>query len=197
MGSKGSTQTTSSTQKYTPDPRIQQAGYQAISGAESAAQLPFQMPAAPVAGFSPFQNQAFNQVQAAQGMSLPYFDDAAQLMRGSASPISEQDVAQYYNPFAQNVTNQLQNIFGQQNRMATSNAIRAAGGVGADRIGVAQGNLANQQGLAAGQIYSGLYDRALQAAQQQKQMMAGAGYGMGQLGPAAQASFLQGTGALG
>jgi hypothetical protein len=81
--------------------------------------------------------------------------------------------------------------------MATSNAIRAAGGVGADRIGVAQGNLANQQGLAAGQIYSGLYDRALQAAQQQKQMMAGAGYGMGQLGPAAQASFLQGTGALG
>lgn len=197
MGSKGNRQTTTSSQSYTPDPRISQAAGQAISGAESAAQLPFQMPAAPVAGFSPFQEQAFNQIQGAQGMSLPYFDNAAQFLRGSASPISEQDVQQYYNPMAQSVTNQLQNIFGQQNRMATSNAVRAAGGVGADRIGVAQGNLANQQTLAAGQVYSGLYDRALQAAQQQKQMMAGAGYGIGQLGPAAQASYLQGTGALG
>jgi len=36
------------------------------------------------------------------------------------------------------------------------------------------GNLANQQGLASGQIYSQLYQQALQAAQQQKQMEAGA-----------------------
>ena len=196
MGKGSNKTTTTSQQSYTPDPRISQAAGQAITGAESAAQLPFQMPAAPVAGFSPFQEQAFGQTQAAQGMSLPYFANAANLMQGSAAPISAGDVEHYYNPFAQNVTNQLQNIFGQQNRMATSNAVRAAGGVGADRIGVAQGNLANQQGLAAGQIYSGLYDKALAAAQQNKQMQAGAGFGMGQLGPAAQASYLQGTGAL-
>lgn len=197
MGKGSNKTTTQTTQSYTPDPQIRSAGYQALAGAQSAAELPFQMPAAPVAGFSPFQQQAFNQIQGMQGMSLPYFDEARQYMRGSASPISEQDIGQYYNPMAQNVTNQLQNIFGQQNRMATANAVRTAGGVGADRIGVAQGNLANQQGLAAGQIYSGLYDKALAAAQQQRQMMAGTGFGIGQLGPAAQASFLQGTGALG
>lgn len=197
MGSKGNKSTTTSQQTYTPDPRISAAAGQALSGAQSAAQLPFQMPTAPVAGFSPFQEQAFGQIQGMQGMSLPYFDEASQLMRGSASPISEQDVQQYYNPMAANVTAQLQNIFGQQNRAVRNQLTGAAGGVGASRIAVGQGNLANQQGLAAGQIYSGLYDRALAAAQQQKQMMAGAGYGMGQLGPAAQASYLQGTGALG
>lgn len=196
MGSKGSNQV-STQQTYTPDPQIKAAGYQALGGAQSAANQPFQMPQAPVAGFSPFQQQAFGQVQASQGMSLPYFDDAAQFMRGSASPISQQDVQQYYNPMAQNVTNQLQNIFGQQMHQATGNATQAAGGVGADRIGVAQGNIANQQGLAAGQTYAGLYQQALQAAQQNKQMQAGAGFGMGQLGPAAQNSFLQGTTALG
>ena len=205
--SKGSNKTTTTSnttadqaqqqsQAYTPSPYIAAAGQQALQGAQDAANAPFQMPVAPTAQFSPFQNQAFNQIQGMQGMSLPYFQQGANMLQGSAAPITGQDVGQYYNPFAQNVTNQMQNIFGQQNRMATSNAVRAAGGVGADRIGVAQGNLANQQGLAAGQTYANMYNQALQAAQQQKQMMAGAGFGMGQLGGAAQTSYLQGTGAL-
>jgi hypothetical protein len=207
MGAKGSNKTTTTSnttadqaqqqsQTYTPNQNIQDASIQALSGAQSAANAPFSMPVAPVAGFSPFQQQAFNQIQGMQGMAQPYFNQAQGYMQGSAAPITGQDVSQYYNPMAQNVTNQMQNIFGQQNRMATSNAVRAAGGVGADRIGVAQGNLANQQGLAAGQTYAGLYQQALQAAQQQKQMMAGAGFGIGQLGPAAQSAYLQGTGAL-
>src|SRR5262249_30060554 len=84
----------------------------------------------------------------------------------------------------------------QQSKQATMSDVARAGGTGADRIGVAQANLAKQQDLASGQIASNLYYPALQAAQQQKQMMAGAGFGIGQLGPAAPNGYLQATSAL-
>lgn len=198
MGSKGSnTTTTDQTQQYTPNPMVGAAGTQALTGAMNAANQPFQMPTAPVAGFNPFQQQAFGQIQGMQGMALPYINQGQGYLQQSAAPITGQDVAQYYNPMADNVTRQMQNIFGQQNLQNTSQLTQAAGGVGADRIGVGQANMANQQGLAAGQTYAGLYQQALQGAQQQKQMEAGAGYGISQLGPVAQNAYLQGTGALG
>lgn len=192
MGSKGSSpRTTQSTQTSTPNPYIAGAGQQAIQGAEYAAELPFQMPTAPLAPFSPFQNQAFQGIQQAQGMAQPYFGMGSQYLMGSADPVTGQDVSGYYNPMASNVMAGLQDVFGQQMSEATRNAVQKAGGVGADRIAVAQANLAKQQGLAAGQTLAGLYYPALQAAQQQKQMMAGAGYGLGQMGPAAQTAQLQ------
>lgn len=197
MGSKGSnTITQTGQQTYTPAAPIGQAGQQAIGMATQAANAPFQMPVAPVAQFTPFQQLGFGETLGAQGMAQPYFGIGSQYLAGSAAPISGQDVANYYNPMAQNVFANLQDIFGQQMRETTGQATQTAGGVGADRIGVAQANLAKQQGLAAGQTASQLYQQALQAAEQQKQMMAGAGYGFGQMGPAAQAAQLQGIQAL-
>src|SRR5882724_9171393 len=198
MGSKGSqTTTTNQNQSYMADPRTQQAAGQALQGAESAAAQPFQMPVAPVAGFNPQQQQAFNQYSQIQGMAQPYYNQAAQYTAQSAAPITGADVNQYYNPMADNVTKQLQNIYGQQNVQNQGNLTAQAGGVGADRIAVGMGNLANQQGLASGQIYSQLYQQALQAAQQQKQMAAGAGSAFAGYGTGAQTAALQGTGALG
>lgn len=130
-------------------------------------------------------------------MAQPYFDLGQQYLQQSAAPVSASDVSGYYNPMASNVTAQMQNIFGQQQRNTTGQLTQAAGGVGADRIAVGQSELANQQGLAAGQTYASLYQQALQAAQQQKQMQAGAGFGIAQMGPAAQGANLQGTTALG
>src|SRR5712671_1739438 len=197
MGSKGqSTQQTNNNQSYTADPRTQQAAGQALTGAEAAAAQPFQMPVAPVAGFNQQQQQAFNQYGQAQGMAQPYFNQAANYTNQSAAPITAGDVNQYYNPMAANVTAQMQNIFGQQNVQNQGDLTAKAGGVGADRIAVGMGELANQQGLAAGQTYSGLYQQALQAAQQQKQMAAGAGQATAGYGTGAQSAYLQGTGAL-
>jgi len=165
MGSKGSqTTTTNQNQSYTADPRTQQAAGQALSGAESAAAQPFQMPVAPVAGFNPQQQQAFNQYGSIQGMAQPYYSSAAQYASNSASPITAADINNYYNPMADSVTKQLQNIYGQQNVQNQGNLTAQAGGVGADRIAVGMGNLANQQSLAAGSTYAGLYQQALQAA---------------------------------
>jgi len=196
MGNGSATTTTNQQQTYTPTGAIAQPGQAAASAGQYAAGLPFQMPAAPVAPFTPFQNIGFGETLGAQGMAQPYFGAAANYLQGSAAPVTGQDVSQYYNPMANQVTNQLQNIFGNQMRTLTGNVTQQAGGVGADRIGVAQSNLANQQGLAAGQTLANLYYPALQAAQQQRQMMAGAGFGLGQLGPAAQGSQLQGIQAL-
>jgi hypothetical protein len=197
MGSKGNTTTTQQNQNYTPNAPVGAAGSQAINTAQGLSQSPFSMPVAPVAGFTPFQNQAFGATQQQLGMAQPYMQAGAGYLGQSAAPITGQDVSQYYNPMAANVFGQMQNIFGQQQRNTTGQLTQAAGGVGADRIAVGQSELANQQGLAAGQTAAGLYQQALQAAQQQKQMEAGAGYGMSQLGPAAQAAQLQSIGALG
>ncbi len=163
--------------------------------AQNAASTPFQTPAAPVAGFSQDQLGAFQGVRNAQGQAQPYFNQAANYTNQSAQPISDQQVANYYNPMAASVTGQLQNIFGQQQRNTTGQLTQAAGGVGADRIAVGQSELANQQGLAAGQTYAGLYNNALSAAQQDAQRQANAGYAMQAAGTGSQNAALQGAGA--
>jgi hypothetical protein len=164
--------------------------------ATGAANLPFNMPQAPVAGFSPLQQQAFGEIQGLQGMAQPYFNMGQNYLQQSAAPVTGADVANYYNPMAANVTAQMQNIFGQQQRNTTGQLTQAAGGVGADRIAVGQSELANQQGLAAGQTYAGLYQQALQAAEQNKQMEAGAGMGIAQMGPAAMNAQMSGANQL-
>lgn len=195
MGSKGSqsSTTTAQNQSYSANPAIQGAAYQALSGAQGAASQPFQMPVAPVAGFSPLQQQAFQQYQALQGTAQPYYNTANGLYQQAAQ---RPDVQSFYNPMADNVTAQLKNIFGQQNTQNTSDLIRSAGGIGADRIAVGQANMANQQGLAAGQTYANLWQQAQQAAQAQQQAMQGSASGIAGLGTAAQNAALQGTGAL-
>jgi len=67
MGSKGSqTSQTNQTQTYNPAG----ASYlqNALQQGQNAASLPFNIPQAPVAGFSGQQQQAFNQTGAAQGI---------------------------------------------------------------------------------------------------------------------------------
>ncbi len=180
-------------QQYTAAPQVQQASGQALSAAESAAATPFSQPVAPVAGFNPTQNQAFNQYQNIQGMASPYYQAASGLYgQAGQSP----NVASFYNPMAANVTAQLQNIFGQQNSQNNASLTNAAGGVGADRIAVGQGELANQQTLAAGQTYANLYQQATSAAQAQQQMEQQAAQGFTNLGTTAENTALQGTGAL-
>jgi len=164
--------------------------------ATAAAQQPFQTPAAPVAGFSPLQQQAFGQIQNTQGIANPYFQQANNLFNQSAQPISGQQVDQYLNPYISNVTANLKDIFGQQMSQTTGNLQQQAGGVGADRIAVGQSELAKQQGLAAGQTYSGIYGSALSAAQQDAQRQQASAFGLGNLGPTVQNTALQGSQAL-
>jgi hypothetical protein len=196
-GSKGQSQT-SQVSNYTPSP----AAYNAISGAlnqaQNVASLPFNLPQAPVAGFTPDQLAAFRSVNGAQGMALSYFNTASNYFGQSTTP----NVSQFFNPYANAVGASLQDLFGQQASQNTGQLTQAAGGIGADRIAVGQSELAKQQALSYGQTMAGIYAPALSAAQQQEQILQGAGYGMAALGPAAQNSVLSaanaqlGTGGL-
>lgn len=197
MGSKGSnTTTTNQSQTYEANPLVAGAGQQALTMAQGAASQPFQMTAAPVAGFNPDQQQAFQLFRDAQGSAQPYINQAYGAYDASRSPITAQDVNQYYNPMVDSVTANLKDIFGQQNQQNQGRLTAQAGGVGADRIAVGMANLGKEQGLAAGQTYSQLYQQALQQAQQQKQMQAGAASGFAGLGTQALTTNLQGAGAL-
>jgi hypothetical protein len=164
-----------------------------LGQAQNAAASPFNLPTQPVAGFTPQQQQAFGQYGAMQGMYQPYYNQAAGLMQQSAAG---PQVGQFMNPYANYVMGNLAEQQGQQMQQLTGQATQTAGGVGADRIGVAQGELARQQNLASGQTLAGIYGSALGAAQQQQQLQQSAGYGLGQLGGANLQSALAATGAL-
>jgi hypothetical protein len=137
------------------------------------------IPQAPVAGFSPDQQTAFGNINAAQGQAQPYYNQAA----GYFSP---QGTQAFFNPYRDEVMAGLKDIFGQQNSQNTGRLTQAAGGIGADRIAVGQAELAKQQGLVAGQTLSGLYQNAAQQAQ-------AAGQGQMALGQNVQNSALSGA----
>jgi len=197
VGSKGSnTTTTTQNQTYAPNPVVGQAGTQAINMAQSAANQPFNLPVAPVAGFSNDQQQAFQQYRDLQGMAQPYYNQAQGYLQSSANPLTSGDINQYYNPMASSVLANLRETQGQQMNDVTGKLTQTAGGVGASRIAVGQSELARQQGLATGQTMSGLYQNALNAAQQNKQMQANTAYGLTNLGTTAQGAAMQGAGAL-
>lgn len=149
-----------------------------------------------MAGFSPDQLAAFQGVQNVQGMAQPYYDTAYGQALQASSPITGGTVAQYLNPYTDWVTKQMNNVFGKQMKDTTLGLTQGAGGVGADRIAVGQADLANQQGLAAGQTYSGIYNNALQAAQADAARGLQGSALQANIGNSAQNSALQGLQAL-
>ena len=181
---------------YNANPLIGGAAGQALTQAQQAAQTPFNLPVAPVAGFTPDQLQAFQQTQQQQGIAQPYYNQAQDLYNQSAAPISGAQISQYMNPYASSVMANLQESQGQQMNDVTGRLTQQAGGVGGSRIGVAQAELARQQNLATGQTMAGIYGSALSAAQQDAQRQQAAAYGVGNLGGAAQNAAMQGTQAL-
>lgn len=194
-GGESKSQTTTS-QTYSADPRIQGAAGQALGQAQAAASSPFNLPQAPVAGFSPLQQQAFNQYQALQGYAQPYFDTARNLYTQSAGPVTANDVNQYYNPMADKVFAAMDNAYGADKSKAMAAGVARAGGIGADRLAVTQANLANKHELAVGQTGAGLWQSALAAAQADKARQSGAAQGLTGLGQTGFQTGLAGTSAL-
>jgi len=113
----------------------------------------------------------------------PDLDAARGLTSMAVSPISQQDIEQYQNPFTQSVT---QNVLDQMRRQSdiagqrVSDAAVRSGAFGGSRFGVQQAeqerNLQQQQARTATQLAQQNYDQALRAAQAQKaQQLSGAG----------------------
>lgn len=204
MGSKGSqTGTTSSGSSSTttkPDKNAYAAYLQAIQAAQQTAKTPYtpyggQM----VAGFSPDQLSAMQGIDASQGIGMGAINQGEDLVSQGSNPYTAGNIQGFMNPYQQQVTDatmgNINETNAEQQQQVVGNSIMR-GAFGGDRSGIAQSELARQQGLASNATLAGLnqsnYAQAVQTAGNQGQMQQQGGTLLGQLGALQQGQALQG-----
>lgn len=153
-----------------------------------------------LSGFQDIYNRAANVAsqayqpytgQLVQGLTPTQTGAISNISNIASQPLTAGQIQQYMNPFQSNVIDatmaNINETNNQQMAQTTGQLQGAAGGIGASRIALGQGELARQQALASNQTLAGLqqqnYAQALGAAQQQQ------GFGLG----AAQAQLGAGT----
>lgn len=170
MGSKGSNATTTQTnssQSWSADPAARAAYLRLMGRAEDVASTPYAAyTGQQVADFTPFQQQAFNATQAAQGAYQPYIQQGFGAAQQALMP-SYQSVNAYMSPYTQNVVDATRANFAESNAQAQQQVIGNAalkGALGGDRVGVAQAELARQQKLAQDPVIANLYNQGYTSA---------------------------------
>lgn len=175
----GQTQKQSQNQTSTTTPSAQaNALYGNIIGKATDASNGFQYDPATgksIAEFTPDQLAAFSGVQSAQGTGRAATDAAGNLITQGASSISPEEIANYTNPHQQAVIDaavaqaQRSNATAQSGVAGNAASMNALGG---NRVGVAQAQLAGEQGRNDNSMVAGLlsqgYDRATALAQADK-----------------------------
>ena len=190
----GNKTTTSQKSTYTPTAQATGLYNNVIGQATTAANTPYN-PATQqqVQGFTPDQLAAFGAVGDAQGAWTPYTDRAQELFNQSAGPISAEAIQGYMNPYQQQVIDAALAQSGRTDAIAQSalkgNAL-AAGALGGNSTGVAQAQLAGEQGRnrnsMLANLLSGGYSQALAAAQGDAARQGALGAQFGQLGQQVQ-----------
>lgn len=131
-----------------------------------------------------FEQQLARQQAVRQSRAFePDLATARGLTSMAVSPITQQDIEQYQNPFTQSVTRNVLDEMRRQSDIAgqrLSDAAVRSGAFGGSRFGVQRAeqerNLQQQQARTATQLAQQNYDQALRAAQAQKaQQLSGAG----------------------
>ena len=134
-----------------------------------------------VAPQTPDQIAAVQNIAGLQGYTQPYFQQATQAAQGAAQPVQMQQfspdsVNQYLSPYLNDVVgsavSNINQTNAQQQQQVLGNAIQR-GAFGGDRAGIAQAELARQQGLAGNATIANLlntgYGQALGEFNQQQQ----------------------------
>lgn len=165
MGGKG---TNTVTQNTEPPPYVAEYLKNLFNRGEAVASLPLYQYAGPtIAGLTPNQQWAVQNVGGAQGMSLPYVNAATQYLGAGATPTwpsttqwSEGALDPYMNPYTEKVIDatmaNLNKNYAIQGRDLMSSAIRSGNAFGGDRMGLGLAELGRNQALATGQVISGL-----------------------------------------
>lgn len=195
----GKTQTTNQVSTNTP------AGLQQLQDIYGRVQQAASTPYTPytgqlTAGLTDTQQSGISNINAAQGAASPYFNQAAQYATQGAAPISAADIQRYQSPYTQQVIDATKANFAQDNAIGQGQVVgnaAAKGALGGDRVGVAQAELARQQGLAQNPVIAGLqnqgYTQALGAAQQDRAAAAQGAYTFGALAPSVQNAQISGA----
>lgn len=191
----GDNQTTQQTE-YEANPWVKRGAKKAIREAMHLSNKGYTTPTRQIEGFTPDQELAFDAVRDNYNYWQPAFAKAGDYVDQSAATIGRGDVDNYLNPWASYALAGLNEDIGVQNRDLSGRLAQTTGGVGADRIAVGMAEKSRTDQLARGQLMSGFYDRALQAAQQEKQRQAAAGASWMNIGAGGQGAALQGAQAL-
>ena len=217
MGGKTGTTTQQSSVSIPPEVL---ARYNSVNArAERTAEQPFTPYGGEfVAPLTGTQQAGISNINQAQGMATPYYNNAGQAMNtgyqagsglalasaGEVNPeaLTGQNINQYMSPYIGSVVDTtMANLRQQQNEEQSKilgNQI-TSGAFGGDRGRIAQANLARQQGLATGQTVSSLmnqgYGQALTTAQQQQaQQLAASQANRAALAGAGQSLYSMGQG---
>lgn len=192
-GSKGQTKT-SQTSTTSATPEAMAAYRDILSRAQEVAATPYQAyEGERVAGFTPYQEQAFGQIAGAQGAGMGTLAEAGEAARRGAQAITAADIQRGMDPYQQQVIQTTMDEMARQNAIEQSRlqgqAI-SAGAFGGDRAGIAASELAKRQGETRAATMASLlsqgYNRAVAQAQADRQA---AQVGTGQLMGVAQQEF--------
>ena len=195
---RAATQSNQPYPQYTPDTAAQYSNYNAGL----------------LAPMTPNQAQAGQSIAGLQGYTAPNFGAATNLVANSANPLqmqqfSQNSVNQYMNPYLNDVVgsavSNINQTNAQQQQQVLGNAIQR-GAFGGDRAGIAQAELARQQGLANNATIANLLGQGYSQAQgqfnqqqqtdlatqlQNRNLMSNAGLNLANLGTQGQQAALQ------
>ena len=167
-----------------------------------------------VAPQTPDQIAAVQNIAGLQGYTQPYFQQATQAAQGAAQPVQMQQfspdsVNQYLSPYLNDVVgsavSNINQTNAQQQQQVLGNAI-GQGAYGGDRAGIAQAELARQQGLANNATIANLLGQGYSQAQgqfnqqqqtdlatqlQNRNLMSNAGLNLANLGTQGQQAAIQ------
>ena len=195
---RAATQSNQPYPQYTPDTAAQYSNYNAGL----------------LAPMTPNQAQAGQSIAGLQGYTAPYFGAATNLVANSANPLqmqqfSQNSVNQYMNPYLNDVVGSAVSNINQTNAQQQQQALGSAigqGAYGGDRAGIAQAELARQQGLANNATIANLLGQGYSQAQQQfnqqqqtdlatqlqnRNLMSNAGLNLANLGTQGQQAAIQ------
>jgi hypothetical protein len=197
-GGKGSN-TTKSTFKLPPE--FIKAYSESLNMARQAVNQPYTPYTGQlVAGMTPTQQQGLANINASQGMALPFINEGAGYTREAARGITPELYDRFYSPYVRDVANATQaNLLesAAQQRSGLKSGAIGAGAFGGDRAGIAQAEMARQQNLANAQAMSNIYNQgytqAMGLAGGQVQNLGAMGQQLAGLGAGAQSSVLQGA----
>jgi hypothetical protein len=175
-GNGGSGSGSTVTQTSTLDPTVSRNYSSLVGKATDAASVPYtNYTGELVAPFNTDQTSAFDTVSGLQGAYKPtldkaqsYYDTSTKDLWSQLPAYSEDQIKKYENPYTDEVTNKLTNLYNSQNATQLSQVkgnAAALGAFGGDREKVAEAQTAGQQQLTEAPVLAGVREKGFTNAQ--------------------------------
>lgn len=167
--SKGSNSTvTDSRSTVSPSAPAYQAYQDLLTRAQGVSNTPYQAYGGEeIAGINSTQQGGIGNISGMADAFQPYGEQAGANIAGGASAVNADDIAQYYDPYQQQVIDATQHDFDTQNQRAnsiTTGNAASQGALGGNRVGVAQALTQEGQSRVQAPVIAGLRSSGFQSA---------------------------------